>query len=77
MVTPGAARHCDRGLGSGLSMSNVVLVGARDLDPHEKQLIASGVLTYVVGRMKRRASARPSSCAPLEPRGLRSPARPR
>jgi len=25
-------------------MSNIVLVGARDLDPHEKQLVASGVL---------------------------------
>jgi arginase len=44
MVITGVAGHWDTGLGSGLSMSNVVLVGARDLDPHEKQLITSGVL---------------------------------
>jgi len=44
MVITGAAGHWDSGLGSGLSMSNVVLVGARDLDPHERQLIDSGVL---------------------------------
>jgi arginase len=47
MVITGAAGHWDSGLGSGLSMSNVVLVGARDLDPHERQLIASGVLNVV------------------------------
>ena len=47
MVITGAAGHWDSGLGSGLSMSNVVLVGARDLDPHERQLIASGVLTLL------------------------------
>jgi len=44
MVITGVAGHWDSGLGSGLSMSNIVLVGARDLDPHEKQLVASGVL---------------------------------
>lgn len=44
MVITGAAGHWDSGLGSGLSMSNIVLVGARDLDPHEKQLVISGVL---------------------------------
>jgi len=47
MVITGAAGHWDSGLGSGLSMGNVVLVGARDLDPHEKQLITSGVLTLL------------------------------
>jgi arginase len=47
MVITGAAGHWDSGLGSGLSMSNVVLVGARDLDPHERQLIASGVLKVI------------------------------
>jgi arginase len=47
MVITGAAGHWDSGLGSGLSMSNVVLVGARDLDPHERQLITSGVLNVV------------------------------
>jgi arginase len=44
MVITGAAGYWDSGLGSGLSMANVVLVGARDLDPHEKQLVQSGVL---------------------------------
>ncbi len=47
MVITGAAGHWDSGLGSGLSMSNVVLVGARDLDPHERQLVASGLLKVV------------------------------
>jgi arginase len=47
MVITGAAGHWDSGLGSGLQLSNVVLVGARDLDPHEKQLIGSGVLKLV------------------------------
>lgn len=44
MVITGAAGHWDSGLGAGLSMTNVVLVGARDLDPHERQLVESGVL---------------------------------
>jgi arginase len=44
MVITGAAGHWDTGLGGGLSMSNIVLVGARDLDPHENQLVGSGVL---------------------------------
>jgi arginase len=44
MVITGAAGHWDSGLGSGLDFSNVLLVGARDLDPHERHLIDSGVL---------------------------------
>lgn len=44
MVITGAAGLWDSGLGGGLNMSSVVLVGARDLDPHEQQLVASGVL---------------------------------
>jgi arginase len=44
MVLTGAAGHWDSGLGNGLDLSNVVLVGARDLDPHEKHLIDSGAL---------------------------------
>ena len=47
MVLTGAAGHWDSGLGAGLNLSNVVLVGARDLDPHEKDLIASGQLKIV------------------------------
>jgi arginase len=44
MTITGAAGHWDSGLGSGLDISNVVLVGARDLDPHERHLIDSGIL---------------------------------
>jgi len=47
MVLTGAAGHWDSGLGAGLRLSNVVLVGTRDLDPHEKELIASGQLKVV------------------------------
>src|SRR5688500_14691674 len=47
MVITGAAGHWDSGLGAGLKLSNVVLVGARDLDPHEKDLIATGQLKLV------------------------------
>ncbi|MEJ0087895.1 MAG: arginase family protein [Pseudomonadota bacterium] len=47
MVITGAAGHWDSGLGAGLDLANVVLVGARDLDPHEKSLIASGRLKLV------------------------------
>jgi arginase len=47
MVITGAAGHWDSGLGAGLRLSNVVLVGARDLDPHEKELIANGKLALV------------------------------
>jgi arginase len=47
MVITGAAGHWDSGLGQGLDLANVVLVGARDLDPHEKSLIASGHLKLV------------------------------
>jgi arginase len=47
MVLTGAAGHWDSGLGAGLNLSNVVLVGARDLDPHERELIAGGQLKVV------------------------------
>jgi arginase family enzyme len=47
MVLTGAAGHWDSGLGAGLNLANVVLVGARDLDPHEKELIAAGQLKVV------------------------------
>jgi arginase len=47
MVITGAAGHWDSGLGTGLDLSNVVLVGARDLDPHESSLIERGLLKLV------------------------------
>jgi arginase len=59
MVITGAAGHWDSGLGSGLALSNLLLVGARDLDPHERQLIESGVLKVITpgSRLVQRLSA--------------------
>ncbi len=42
MVLTGAAGVWDTGLGQGLDLADVVLVGARDLDPCETDLIAAG-----------------------------------
>ncbi len=47
MVLTGAAGMWDSGLGSGLSLFNVVLVGARDLEPHEQKLVDDGRLSHV------------------------------
>ena len=70
MVLTGAAGHWDSGLGAGLNLSNVVLVGARDLDPHEKELIAGGQLKVVevgpqpAGAAERRGRCTRRLCAP-------------
>lgn len=42
MVLTGAAGEWDTGLGQGLDLANVILVGARDLDPPEQARIDSG-----------------------------------
>jgi arginase family enzyme len=47
MIITGASGMWDTGFGAGLDLKNVVLVGSRDLDPDEKELVASGVLTVV------------------------------
>lgn len=47
MVMTGAAGEWVTGLGDGLNLANVVLVGARDLDPPERERIASGQITHV------------------------------
>jgi arginase len=47
MVLTGASGLWNTGLGADLDMKNVVLVGSRDLDPDERELVASGVLTVV------------------------------
>lgn len=47
MILTGAAGRWDSGLGAGLDLANVVLVGARDLDPCERALIESGVIALV------------------------------
>jgi arginase family enzyme len=47
LVISGAAGMWDSGLGDGLTLANVVLVGARDLDPFERELIDAGKLRNV------------------------------
>jgi arginase len=47
MVISGAAGMWATGLGDGLRLSNVVLVGSRDIDPDEQQLIDSGAIRLV------------------------------
>jgi arginase len=47
LVLTGAAGLWDTGLGSGLEFSNVILVGARDIDPPEQELIDAGTLRLV------------------------------
>jgi arginase len=47
MVIAGAAGMWESGLGSGLNLDNVILVGARDLDPAERKLIDAGTLRLV------------------------------
>ncbi len=42
MVISAAAGLWDSGLGAGLELANVVLVGSRDIDPDELDLIATG-----------------------------------
>ncbi len=42
LVLTGAAGLWNTGLGGDLNMSNVVLVGARDIDPAEREFIAAG-----------------------------------
>jgi arginase len=47
MVLSGAAGMWQTGLGAGLDLANVILVGARDLDPAEQQLIEAGTVHHV------------------------------
>jgi len=47
MVLSAAAGLWDSGLGAGVPLSNVVLVGSRDIDPDEQQLIDAGRLRLV------------------------------
>jgi arginase len=47
LVLTGAAGHWDSGLGGDLDLKDVVLVGARDLDPAETVLIDAGATTLV------------------------------
>lgn len=47
MVITGAAGEWETGLGAGLDLANVVLVGARDLDPPEQARIDAGEICLV------------------------------
>ncbi|MFD1623533.1 arginase family protein [Azospirillum griseum] len=47
MVVSAACGLWDSGLGAGLALDRVVLVAARDLDPPEQALIASGALRHL------------------------------
>jgi arginase len=47
MVLSGASGHWPTGWGDDLDLRNVVLVGARDLDPGERDLIAAGVIRCI------------------------------
>lgn len=47
MVLTGAAGEWETGLGGGLSLANVILVGARDLDPPEQSRIHAGQIQLV------------------------------
>lgn len=47
MVLTGAAGEWDTGLGDGLDLGNVILVGARDLDPPEQTRIELGQIEFV------------------------------
>lgn len=47
LALAGAAGLWESGLGSGLALSNIVLVGVRDLDPPETALIQSGKVRLV------------------------------
>lgn len=47
MAISGPAGMWNSGLGSGLDLSKVVLVGQRDLDPFEADLIASGKVCHL------------------------------
>lgn len=47
LVLTGAAGLWDTGLPQGLQLANVVLVGARDIDPAEQALIDAGTLRLV------------------------------
>ncbi len=77
MVLTGAAGLWDSGLGRGLELSNVVLVGARDLDPAEQALIDADTPKLVTPgpgvaeRLRRAIAGRPVyvhlDCDVLEP----------
>lgn len=77
LALAGPAGLWESGLGAGLTLDNLVLVGQRDLDPFEIQLIASGKVCHVPPgpgldkRLRKAIAARPVyvhlDCDVLEP----------
>ncbi|HXJ16341.1 MAG TPA: arginase family protein [Candidatus Polarisedimenticolia bacterium] len=77
MVLTGAAGCWRTGLGDELDLSNVVLVGSRDLDDYERQLIEEGVIRLIApgpdlgARLQKALQGRPAyihiDCDVLEP----------
>jgi arginase family enzyme len=77
MALAGPAGLWDSGLGNGLPLENIILVGARDLDPAEQVLAESGKVSLIppkgdyLGRLRTAIAARPVyihlDCDVLEP----------
>lgn len=77
LVLTAASGAWDSGLGAGLQMENVLLVGARDLDPSEADLVAGGRIRLVpagpdlAARLRAAVAGRPVyvhlDCDALEP----------
>ena len=80
MVISGAAGMWDTGFGDALKLTNVVLVGSRDIDPDEQELIDKGppqgpalvrVGADLPGRLREAVAGRPVyvhlDCDVLEP----------
>jgi arginase family enzyme len=77
MALSGPAGLWDSGLGNGLPLSSILLVGARDLDPAEQMLVATGMLKRIppgsgsLARLRSAIAKRPLyihlDCDVLEP----------
>ena len=77
LALAGPAGLWDSGLGTGLSLRNVILVGQRDLDPYEIELIDTGRVTHIkpgaafVAQLEAAVAGRPVyihlDCDVLEP----------
>lgn len=77
MALAGPAGLWNSGLGNGLSLANIILVGARDLDPAERALVEAGMVRLIppkgdsLSRLRTALGGRPAyvhlDCDVLEP----------
>ncbi|MES1950488.1 arginase [Salinisphaera sp. S4-8] len=77
LALAGPAGLWDSGLGAGLALHNIILVGQRDLDPYEIELIDTGRVTHIrpgpafVAQLEAAVAGRPVyihlDCDVLEP----------